>query len=118
MHVHIIALSFYCVYLDIYYRANTLTDKAAAVNNYATDVLDMTAGVDINEYPKHRVCNQTTSRQNKPYSVQEETKDASGLADDCMCDHSKRFCMRDTHQKKSIVCQVKEQPPQQHQQQQ
>jgi hypothetical protein len=49
IHLHIVAIANDMAYLQDYFHAKTTEDKAAVVNKYAREHLDMTAVVDIND---------------------------------------------------------------------
>ena len=49
VHIHIVAIAKDMAYLQDFYHAKTTEDKAAAVNKYAREHLDMTADVKIND---------------------------------------------------------------------
>ena len=52
IHLHILAMSKDKAYLEKYYKAKTEEEKVVAVSEYAENVLDMTADVDVDKDPK------------------------------------------------------------------
>jgi hypothetical protein len=48
IHLHIVAIAKDMAYLQDFYHAKTAEDKAAVVDKYAREYLDMTANVNIN----------------------------------------------------------------------
>ncbi len=49
IHLHMVAIAKDMAYLQDFYHAKTAEDKAAVVNKYAQEHLDMTANVNIND---------------------------------------------------------------------
>ncbi len=49
IHIHIVAIAKDMAYLQDFYHVKTAEDKAAVVNKYAREDLDMTANVNIND---------------------------------------------------------------------
>jgi hypothetical protein len=49
IHIHIVAIANDMAYLQDFYHAKTAEDKAAVVDKYAWEHLDMTADVNIND---------------------------------------------------------------------
>ncbi len=54
IHLHIVAIANDMAYLQDFFHAKTTEDKAAVVNKYVQEHLDMTAGVDINDDKQRR----------------------------------------------------------------
>ena len=58
IHMHMLGIGKDRAYLNDFYKAKTMEDKAAVVDNYAREHLDMTADIDIMDndrkyYPLH-----------------------------------------------------------------
>ncbi len=54
IHLHIVAIANDMAYLQDFFHTKTTEDKAAVVNKYAQEHLDMTADVEINDDKKRR----------------------------------------------------------------
>ena len=54
IHLHIVAIANDMAYLQDFFHAKTTKDKAAVVNKYAREHLDMTADVGINDDKQRR----------------------------------------------------------------
>ncbi len=54
IHLHIVAIAKNKAYLQEFYNASLLHQKAEALNNYAIDHLDMTADVKVNNNQDYR----------------------------------------------------------------
>ena len=54
IHLHIVAIANDMAYLQDFFHAKTTEDKAAVVNKYAQEHLDMTADVYINDDKQRR----------------------------------------------------------------
>ena len=108
IHLHIIALAKDRAYLDDFYRAKTLGEKTIVLEKYAKEHLDMTADVNIgndedrNYYPKHGESPLST----KYCACADEDEDVRLLAQDCMCHHCNRFCLRDNKKNAPRTCRV------------
>ena len=89
IHLQIITLSNDRAYLDNFYMAKTLNAKAAVVDKYAREVLDMTADIDINKDPKHRASRTTLPLLYTFCNIDDEEEDVRKMAEDCMCHHCK-----------------------------
>ena len=55
IHLHLLAIAKDRAYLDEFYRAKSMQEKADVVQKYATDRLDMTADVRIIDDASHRL---------------------------------------------------------------
>jgi hypothetical protein len=54
IHLHILAIAKDMAYLQDFYHVKTAEDKAAVVDKYAREHLDMTADVNINDYKQRK----------------------------------------------------------------
>ncbi len=80
-------------YLQDFYHARTVEDKAAVVNKYAREHLDMTANVNIND-DKQRKPEYHHSPLGKRYCQSpNQEEDVRQLAEDCMCHHRNKYCL-------------------------
>ncbi len=86
------------VYLQDFFNASTLQEKAEVLKNYATKHLKMTADA--------KVCNNlnyppdySTSPLARPYSeCSDKEENVRQLAQDCMCHECNRYCLKSTDQ--------------------
>ncbi len=94
IHIHILAIAKDMAYLHDFYHAKTAKDKAAVVDKYEQEHLDMTANVNINN-DKERKPEYQNSPLGKRYCespYQEE--DVQQLAEDCMCHQCNKYCLQ------------------------
>ncbi len=54
IHIHIVAIAKDMAYLQDFYHAKTVEDKAAVVDKYARERLDITADVNIKDYKERK----------------------------------------------------------------
>lgn len=107
IHLHMLGIAKDRAYLDDFYLANTMEDKAAVMDKYAVDHLDMTGDVDIvDDDPTYFPPHPQSPLARKYCQCEDEEEDVRLLAQDCMCHHCNKFCLRD--QKKGLlrVCRV------------
>jgi len=107
IHLHMLGIAKDRAYLDNFYRAKTMEDKAAVVDKYAREHLDMTADVDIKDddttyYPPHP----ESPLSRKFCECTNEARDVRLLAQDCMCHHCNKFCLRDNKKNMPRTCRV------------
>jgi hypothetical protein len=94
IHLHIVAIAKDMAYLQDFYHAKTAEDKAAVVDKYACEHLDMTVDVDIND-GKQRKSEYQNSPLGKRYCESpNQDKDVRQLAEDCMCDQCNKYCLQ------------------------
>ena len=84
-----------------------MEDKAVIVDQYARDHLDMTADVDIEDddptyFPPHP----QSPLARKYCQCEDQKTDVRLLAQDCMCHHCNKFCLRDQKKGSLCVCRV------------
>ncbi len=93
IHLHIVAIARDMAYLKDLYHTKTAEDKAAVVNNYAQEHLDMTADVNIND-DKQRKPEYQNSPLGKRYCKSPgQEEDVQQLAEDCMCHQCNKYCL-------------------------
>ena len=107
IHLHMLGIAKHKAYLNDFYKAKTMEDKAIVVEKYAREKLDMVANIDIkdddrNYFPVHP----ESPLSRKFCEVIDEAEDASLLCQDCMCHFCNRFCMRDNKKNKPSTCRV------------
>jgi len=94
-------------YLDDFYRARTMKDKAAVVDKYAREHLDMTADIHIKDddrkyYPPHP----TSPLAKKFCQVTDTNEDTRLLCQDCMCHFCNKYCLCDNKKNKPCTCRM------------
>ena len=94
IHLHIVAIAKDMAYLQDFYHAKTVEDKAAVVNNYAREHLDITADVDINDDKERRPEYQHSPLGKRYCESTNEDEDVRQLAEDCMCHQCNKYCLR------------------------
>lgn len=100
IHLHMLGIAKDRAYLDAFYRAPTAEDKAVVMDDYARQCLDMTADVDIgyDNDPKYFPPHPESPLSRKFCEVINEKEDVRLLAQDCMCHHCNKYCLRDEKQ--------------------
>merc|ERR1712155_257996 len=94
-------------YLKDFYKAKSMEDKAAVVDKYEREKLNMTADVNIkdddrNYFPVHS----QSPLSKKFYKSHNEDKDVRYLCQDCMCHHCNKFCLQDNKKNQPRTCRV------------
>ncbi len=107
IHLHMLSIAKHKAYLNDFYKANTMEDKAIVVDKYAREKLDMVANIDIkddnrNYFPIHP----ESPLSRKFCEVTDEAEDARLLCQDCMCHFCNRFCMQDNKKNMPRTCRV------------
>ncbi len=85
IHLHIVAIANDMAYLQDFFHAKTTENKAAVVNKYAPEHLDMTADVNINDDKQRRPEYQKNPHGKKYCKSPDQEEDVQQLAEDCMC---------------------------------
>ncbi len=94
IHIHIVAIAKDMAYLQDFYQTKTAGDKAAVVDKYAREYLDMTANVNINN-DKERKPEYQKSPLGKRYCESlDQEEDVRQLAEDCMCHQCNIYCLQ------------------------
>jgi hypothetical protein len=94
IHLHIVAIAKDMAYLKDFYHAKTAEDKAAVVDEYAQEHLDMTADVDINGDKQRKPEYQNSPLGKRYCESPNQDKDARQLAEDCMCHQCNKYCLQ------------------------
>jgi hypothetical protein len=81
-------------YLQVFFHTKTTEDKAAVVNKYTQERLDMTADVDINDDKQRRPEYQNSPLGKKYCESPDQGEDVRQLAEDCMCHQCNKYCLR------------------------
>ena len=108
IHLHILGIAKDRAYLDKFYRAKTMDEKALVMDEYAREHLDMTADVAIDHdddpsyYPPHP----QSPLSCKFCECTNEERDVRLLAQDCMCHHCNKFCLRENKRNTPRTCRV------------
>ncbi len=93
IHLHIVAIANDMAYLQDFFHAKTTEDKAAVVNKYAQEHLDMTADVDINDDKQRRPEYQNSPHGKKYFESPDQEEDVRQFAEDCMCHQFNKHCL-------------------------
>ena len=107
IHLHMLGIAKNKAYLNNFYKAKSMEDKAAVVDKYAREKLDMTADVNIkdddrNYFPVHP----QSPLSRKFCEACNEDEDVRHLCQDCMCHHCNKFCLQDNKKNKPRTCRV------------
>ncbi len=96
IHLHIVAIANDRAYLQDFYRATTLEEKAKVLNDYAIKHLDMTADAKVVDNKDYRP-NYSASPLTRRYcECCDEENDVTELAQDCMMHQCNRYCLKST----------------------
>jgi hypothetical protein len=96
IHLHVVVIAKNRAYLQDFFKAQTLKEKAKVLNNYATKHLDMTADAKVSNNLDYRQ-NYSTSPLAKRYSeCSDKEEDVLQLAQDCMLHECNRYCLKST----------------------
>ena len=107
IHLHMLGIAKNKAYLKDFYKAQSLEDKAAVVDKYAREKLDMTADVNIKDDDRNYFPVHTQSPLSKKFcEVCNEDEDVRNLCQDCMCHHCNKFCLQDNKKNKPRTCRV------------
>ncbi len=93
-HIHIAAIAKDMAYLEDFYHAKTAEDKAAVVNKYAQEHLDMTANVNINNDKERKPEYQNSLLGIRYFESPDQEEDVRQLAEDCMCHQCNKYCLQ------------------------
>jgi hypothetical protein len=96
IHLHVVAIGKDRAYLQDFFKASTLEEKAIVLNNYATKHLNMAADAKVSNNLDY--CpNYSTSPLAKRYSeCSDEVEDVRQLAQDCMLHECNRYGLKST----------------------
>lgn len=107
IHVHMLGIAKDRAYLDGFYHAQTMEDKAAVMDNYAKKHLDMTANVNIkDDDPRYFPPHPESPLSRKYCECTDKEEDLRLLAQDCMCHFCNKFCLRDNKKNMPRTCRV------------
>ena len=96
IHLHVVAIAKDRAYLQDFYKATTMEEKAKVLNEYAIKHLDMTADAKVGDNPDYRP-NYSASPLTRRYcACCDEKKDVTQLAQDCMMHQCNRYCLKST----------------------
>ena len=84
IHLHIVGIEKDRAYLQDFYRASTLEDKAEVLNSYAIKHLDMTADAKVSDNLDYRPNYSYSPLATRYCASCDEEKDVTQLAQDCM----------------------------------
>ncbi len=94
IHLHIVAIANDMAYLQDFFHTKATEDKAAVVNKYAREHLDMTADVNINDDKQRKSEYQYSPLGKKYCKSPDQEEDVRQLAEDCMCHQCNKYCLR------------------------
>jgi hypothetical protein len=94
IHLYIVAIAKDMAYLQDFYHAKTAEDKAAVVNKYAREHLDMTADVDINNDKQRKPEYQNSPLGKRCCKSPNQDEDVRQLAEYCMCHQCNKYCLQ------------------------
>ena len=106
IHLHLLAIAKDRAYLDEFYRASSMKEKAAVVEKYATERLDMTADVSIMDDASHRLDPHVSPLAKKFCECRNEDEDVRLLAQECMCHECNAYCMEDNGKNRPRSCRM------------
>mgnify|MGYP003893725311 CR=1 FL=1 len=105
IHFHLLAIAKGRAYLDDFYKAKTMKEKAIVLNDYAINNLDMTADVDIkDDDPKYYPSHSGSPLSIKFCEVTNEPEDSRLLCQDCMCHFCNKYCLRNNRKNRPRTC--------------
>jgi hypothetical protein len=96
IHLHIVAIAKNKAYLQEFYNASLLHQKAEVLNNYAIHHLDMTADVKVNDNQDYQPDYLTSPLTRRYSECTDEEEDVRQLAQDCMTHECNRYCLKST----------------------
>ena len=92
-------------YLNNFYKAKTMSNKATVVDKYAREKLDMTADIDIKDDNKNYFPVHTKSPLSSKFcQVLNKDEDVRLLCQACMCHHCNKFCLQNNKKDKHRSC--------------
>jgi hypothetical protein len=94
IHLHIVAIAKDRAYLQDFFKAKTLEDKAEVLNDYAIKHLDMTADANVIDNLDYHPDYSRSPLGTRFCSSCNEEKDVTQLAQDCMMHQCNRYCLK------------------------
>jgi hypothetical protein len=96
IHLHLVAIAKDRAYLQDFYSATSLEEKAEVLNNYAIKHLDMTADAKVNGNLDYRPNYLSSPLTRRFCACCDKEKDVTQLAQDCMIHQCNRYCLKST----------------------
>lgn len=97
IHLHLLGIGRNKSYLYDFYRARSEQEKARVLEEYALNVLDMTADVEVNENHKSDTSSDSISPLKTRYSdCVDRREDVRMLCQECMVHHCDNYCLGDS----------------------
>ncbi len=93
IHLHIVAIAKDMAYLQDFYHVKTAEDKAAVVDKYAQERLDMTANVNINDDKQRKPEYQNSPLGKRYCKSPDQEENVQQLAEDCMSHQCNKYCL-------------------------
>ena len=96
IHLHVVAIANDKAYLQDFYKATTLEEKARVLNDYAIKHLDMTADTNVIDNRDYLPTYSSSPLARRFCACLDEEKDVTQLAQDCMMHQCNRYCLKST----------------------
>ncbi len=96
IHLHFVAIAKDRAYLQDFYRATSLDEKAKVLNEYAIKHLDMTADAKVIDDQDYRPNYLPLPLARRYCASCNKEKDVTQLAQDCMMHQCNRYCLKST----------------------
>jgi hypothetical protein len=96
IHLHFVAIAKDRAYLQDFYKAPTLKEKAKVLNEYANKHLDMPADAKVSDNLDYHTNYLSSPLARRFSACHDEEKVVTQLAQDCMMHHCNRYCLKST----------------------
>jgi hypothetical protein len=106
IHLHMICIARYRVYLWAFYQARTTEEKADILNQYAWEVLDMTADVNVNDDPQQKPDYASSPLGKRYCKYHDQIKDVRRLSENCMIHQCNNYCLQSNKTNAPRMCRV------------
>ncbi len=104
IHPHVVAIANDKAYLQDFYKATTLEEKARVLNDYAIKHLDMTADTNVNDNRDYLPTYSSSLLARRFCACLDKEKDVTQLAQDCMMHQCNRYCLKSTKPNTPRTC--------------
>ncbi len=94
IHLHIVEITKDMAYLQDFYHVKTAEDKAAVVDKYAREHLDITVDVNINNDKQRKPEYQNSPLGKRYCESSDQEEDVRQLAEDCMCHQCNKYFLQ------------------------
>ncbi len=96
IHLHVVAIAKDRAYLQDFFKASTLEEKAKVLNNYATKHLGTTADAKVSNNLDYCPNYSTLPLAKRYPECSDKEEDVRQLAQDCMLHECNRYCLKST----------------------